>query len=68
MIVATTTTNKQKTKTEHAKSGYVTHNKQAKNKNQKASTEHVNSGYVTHNKKTKTKTKDPQQNMLSQIM
>jgi UDP-3-O-[3-hydroxymyristoyl] glucosamine N-acyltransferase len=58
--------NKQKGSTEHAKSVYVTQNKQKKT-NKQASTEHAKSAYVTHNKPKK-QTKRPQQNMLNQLM
>jgi len=46
-----------KASTEHAKSTYVTHNKQTKNKNKRASIEHAKSAYVSHNKKNKQKQK-----------
>jgi len=46
-----------------------TTNTKNKKTNKKASTEHAKSAYVTQNKQTKkTKTKEPRQNMLSQLM
>ena len=52
------TKNKQnkKASTEHAKSAYVTQNKQKKT-NKKASTEHAKSAYITRNKPKKTNIK-----------
>jgi hypothetical protein len=58
-------TNK-KASSEHAKTAYLTQNKQKKTyKN--ASTEHAKSAYVTQNKQKK-QTKRHQQNMLHQVM